>query len=283
MTASELVSRVPDLPVVSPAALKLVALLDQPFASNEEIVDVLKYDPVLTAKLLRVCNSPYFGFQEKICSVDQAVLVLGHQQILQVVLSLTFGGAMSVPLPGYGAEAEELWSHSLHTALAAEALCSSGIQSAFEAPVLFTACLLHDIGKLVLTHVLTMEIQAVIRSRIASEGMARNEAEKQILGTDHAEVGACLLEEWRLPTEIIEGVAHHHSPVSRPRPALSALVHTANCVAHLSGSTLGWEGFAIRTDMEALDALSITREKLESMMITLHDSVGRVEEFMALS
>src|ERR1043166_2291335 len=101
MTAKEMVARAKDLPPVSPAALKLVSLLDQPSISNEDVVTVLKHDSVLTAKLLRACNSPIFGFEEPVASVDQAVLLMGHQQILQVVLSLTFSSAMSVAMPGY--------------------------------------------------------------------------------------------------------------------------------------------------------------------------------------
>src|SRR5579859_4612552 len=120
MTATELVNKVKNLPPVSNAALRLVSLLEQPEVSNDEVVQALKCDNVLTAKLLRACNSPYFGLSEPVASVDQAVLILGHQQILHIVLTLAFGSAMVVPMPGYAVEADELWRHSLITATAAE-------------------------------------------------------------------------------------------------------------------------------------------------------------------
>jgi putative nucleotidyltransferase with HDIG domain len=283
MTPNEVIAKVQKLPAVSQAALKLVSLLDQPAVSNEDIVTVLKYDNVLTAKLLRACNSPYFGFEEKVFSVEQAVLILGHQQILHMVLSLAFGNAMSTTLPGYAIEAKELWSHSITTAVAAEQLVKSGIPMELEPPVAFTAGLLHDIGKLALNQVLDADAQTAIRSCIAQKHLPRNAAEKEILGTDHAEVGARLLETWLLPDEIVEAVANHHHPISTPAPKLSALIHVSNCLVHLIGSTLGWDCYAVLADAGANQALAITPEKLESLMIEVHESAKQVEHFMNLA
>lgn len=283
MIAKELVAKVKNLPTVSHAALRLVSLLDQPAVSNEEVVDVLKYDTVLTAKLLRACNSPFFGLQEPVSSVEQAVLILGHQQILHIVLSLAFGGAMSAPLPGYATDAKELWSHSLTTALAAEQLAKSDIPIEVEPPVAFTAGLLHDIGKLVINHVLTAEFQTAIRQRVNEGKRSRAEAEREVLGTDHGEVGACLLETWHVPGEIVEAAGHHHVPVCSPKPRLSVVIHTANCLAHLVGETIRWEDYARQVSPEANAVLEITPEKLEDLMIAAHDASAQVEHFMALA
>ena len=283
MTPNEVIAKVKNLPAVSQAALKLVTLLDQPAVSNEDVVTVLKYDDVLTAKLLRACNSPYFGFDEQVSSVEQAVMILGHQQILHMVLSLAFGGAMSTRLPGYAIEAKELWFHSLSTAVAAEHLARSGLPMEVEPPVAFTAGLLHDIGKLALHQVLDTGTQTAIRDCIIQQRLPRNVAEKEILGTDHCEVGARLLETWRLPVEIVEAVAHHYSPVGTPQPKLSAVIHVSNCLVHLIGSTLGWECYAVIADAGANEALGITPEKLECLMISVHDSAQQVEHFMKLA
>ena len=283
MIAKELVAKVKNLPTVSQAALKLVSLLDQPAVSNEEVVDVLKYDSVLTAKLLRACNSPFFGLDEPVASVEQAVLILGHQQILHIVLSLAFGGAMTAPLSGYAVDAKELWSHSLTTALVAERVAKSGLPVETEPPVAFTAGLLHDIGKLVINHVLTPEYQAAIRTRVTEGKASRSEAEKEVLGTDHAEVGACLLQSWRLPDEIVEAVANHHTPQLKPQPRLSSIVHVSNCLAHMVGSTIGWEGYAGRTGAETNSALEITPEKLDDLVIASHEAAGQAGHFMNIA
>jgi putative nucleotidyltransferase with HDIG domain len=283
MTAQEIVAKVKNLPPVSHAALKLVSLLEQPAVSNSEVVQALKCDNVLTAKLLRACNSPYFGLEDPVSSVDQAVLILGHQQILHIVLTLAFGSAMVVPLPGYAVEANELWRHSLITATAAETVVNEIMDLNVDTPVAFTVGLLHDIGKLVLGQALTIDLQNDIRGRIEQGGISRAEAEKAVLGTDHSEVGAHLLTSWHLPEDVVEAVAHHHCPVSEPRPRLSVVTHLANCLAHLAGSAPGWDGYAVRVDETVIKNLNLAPEQIEGMVITVRESFARVDQFMAMA
>ena len=283
MTAQELVAKVKNLPPVPHAALKLVSLLDLPAVSNTEVVQALRCDNVLTAKLLRACNSPYFGLAEPVASVDQAVFILGHQQILHIVLTIAFGSAMVVPLPGYAVEASELWRHSLVTATASEMIAEEFTDLNVELPVAFTVGLLHDIGKLVLGQTLTADLQAKIRRLIEHEHIARAEAEKIVLGTDHSEVGALLLQSWHLPDELVEAVANHHQPILTPKPRLSVVTHLADCVAHLAGSAPGWDGYAVRINNELVTSLAITPEQIEQMVANVRESSDRVDQFMSLA
>jgi HD-like signal output (HDOD) protein len=101
-----------------------------------------------------------------------------------------------------------------------------------------------------------------------------------VIGVDHAAIGECLLQTWRLPEDIIEAVAHHHNPVFKPQPRLSSVVHAANCVAHSIGSDLGWEAFAVNADAGVVAALGLDREKLDELMIAAHDSMSQVESLM---
>lgn len=283
MNASELVAKVKNLPPVSHAALRLVSLLEQPAVGNDDVVQALKCDNVLTAKLLRACNSPYFGLSEPVASVDQAVLILGHQQILHIVLTLAFGSAMVIPLPGYAVEANELWRHSLVTATAAEIVVDHVSDLNVDTPVAFTVGLLHDIGKLVLGQALTVEFQDEIRRLVEQNKLSRSEAEKEIVGTDHAEVGAHLLKTWHLPDDVVEAVAHHHQPVLKPRPRLSVVTHLANCAAHLAGSAPGWDGYAVRVNEDAIKQLGLQPESIELMVANVRESFDRVDQFMKMS
>lgn len=278
MNPKELVARVNNLPPASPAAIQLITLLNHRSVSNDDVVQVIRQDSVLTAKLLRACNSSQFAFEEPISSVDQAVFVLGHQEILRRVLTLTLGQAMVAPLPGYAVEANELWEHSLTTALAAERVVTGEVGLIASSGTAFTVGLLHDIGKLVLGQALTREAQSEIRGLIQQGAASRVEAEKKILGTDHAEVGAHLLQLWRLPEDIVEAVAHHHQPVLDPRPRLSVVAHLANCLAHLSGSAPGWEAYAVRVSDEVIAAFEITPEKLEGMVIAVREWSERMHQ-----
>ena len=260
------------MPPASPGAMRLINLLNHGTVDNHEIVEGLRSDVVLTAKLLRACNSSFFAFEESISSVDQALLVLGYQEVLRIVMALAYGGMMAAPLPGYAVAENELWFHALVTATAAEVVVISELNLVVDPQVAFTAGLLHDIGKLVLSQVLTEDLQGQIRTRIQQERLSRAEAEKQVLGTDHAEVGGCLLQRWGLPEGLVEAVANHHHPLVRPERALSAVTHLADCLAHLSGSAPGWEGYAMRVSDQVVETLGITPARLERMILSVQDS-----------
>ncbi len=281
MTPNDIISKVKNLPPVSQAALKLVSLLEQAAISNEEIVQVIRCDNVLTAKLLRACNSPYFGLAEPVATVDQAVLLLGHQQILHIVLTLAFGNTMIVTAPAYAAEAAALWQHSLVTASAAEIVAAEAYTLQIEGPIAFTGGLLHDIGKLAMSQGLPPELQTQIRDRSAAENISRRAAEKIITGTDHAEVGASLLKSWRLPAEIVEAVGGHHQPALVPEPKLSAIVHIANCLAHRASPMPGADATAGQWLPEVAAALNFDESRLEGMVETVREAATTMNQIVA--
>jgi putative nucleotidyltransferase with HDIG domain len=282
MTAIALVQKVKNLPTVSHAALKLVNLLDKPSVDNDEIVQIIKYDNVLTAKLLRACNAPSFGLGESVASVDQAVLILGHTQIFHIVMTLAFGSVMTISSLPYTIEMNELWEHSLVTAMAAQMVLDQVPELNAEANVAFTANLLHDIGKVVLAQTVKAEELSEIRDRISRKQISGTEAEKEVLGLDHAEVGAALLEIWRLPENICEAVAHHHSPVMKPRPSLSAEVHIANAIAHRAKPPPNQGVHDPRISETVAAALGLKEEKLEEIAATFGKSTEQMDRFMAM-
>jgi len=283
MTARQLVERVKHLPPAPHSALRLVSLLGRAGAANDEIIQVLKCDNVLTAKLLSACNSSWLGLEEPVGSVDEAVLMLGHGQILQMVLNIAFGTTMSVALPLYASEAKVLWRHSLLSAAGAEAILNLNENFGAEPAIGFTAGLLHDFGKLVLNEVLAVQVQFEIRARLKETACSRAEAELAVVGTDHAEVGAFLLESWKLPDTIVEAVANHHRPAVVPAPRLSAVITLANAVAHQAETNL--EGVPTLNEHEntAAQALSFSDERIQMLLETVRDNFGRMEQFLSFA
>jgi putative nucleotidyltransferase with HDIG domain len=280
MNAQTIAAQIESLPPVSPSALKLIGMLDRLDVTNDEISALIKQDCALTANVLRLCNSSVSGLPVAVTSVDQAVLVLGHRQLLRIVLAAGFGHSLSRPLPGYAVSAGELWRHALVTALAAELLACEVAVPEWEPAVAYTSGLLHDIGKLALDRVLTPHVQESIRTRIREEGLSRLQAEQDALHTNHAEVGAALLSRWRVPDVIVEAVAGHHQPKTTAPPNLSALVHVANCLAHLAGSAPGWEGYAIHVHSAAVEAIGLDSNAIESLVLRVQDSLQQVEALM---
>jgi putative nucleotidyltransferase with HDIG domain len=266
MTADEIIARVKDLPVVSETARKLTLQLNQPDLHRDEIVETLRCDNILTAKLLRVCNSANSGVREPVLSVDQALLLLGDNMVFRMVCAIGFGGSLGSAALGYDVEANGLWSHSLSVALAAEYLAEVESYGNFLPSTAFTAGLLHDIGKSVISKVLTPKDRAGIRAKITGESLSRVEAEKAVLGADHSEIGACLLNRWSLPELIVHAVADHHAPVLEPSIQLSAVVYLANCAVHLSGAAPGWQAQAIQAKNTAAVVLGMDVEKVDQIV-----------------
>lgn len=282
MTANELVQKV-DLQPVSHSALKLISLIDRVDINNDEIVQVLKYDEVLTAKLLRACNSTFFGLEEAVSSVDQAVFILGHQQILHIVLTLAFSSTMKASSSACRVKANDLWQHSLVSATASDVVLNEIPELIQEKNIAFTACLLHDIGKLALGQTLDSTLLDEIQDRIERRNISTTNAEREVLGTDHGEIGAALLRQWRLPENIIEAVANHHHPVIEPGPRLSCVTYIANCLAHLvyPFST------AIECDWQVKEIVAarfgIDQSRIESMTAAVRESSEQVDDFMAIA
>ena len=270
--------------MVSETARKLVTLLNHPNTHRDDLIKTLRCDNVLTAKLLRVCNSAHTGLKCPVSSIDQAVLLLGDNTIYRMVCAIGFGGAMGFAMPGHSIEANGLWSHSLSVGMGAEYLTEIEGYGDFQPSMAFTAGLLHDIGKLVLNQILTTKWRADIRALMSENGLSRVEAEKAVLGANHAEIGACLMQKWALPEVMGEAVANHHAPIVRPVAQLSAVVYLADCAAHLSGpSPGGSEAMALRPGPDMAALLGMEQERVGELVANVHGAMKAVNQFLTVA
>jgi putative nucleotidyltransferase with HDIG domain len=215
-------------------------------------------------------------------------LLLGFDMIFRIVCAISFAGPLGTSAPGYETEANGLWVHSLQTAAAAEYLAGSGCYGDFPTATAFTAGLLHDIGKTIVGKVLTPKNRADIRTQMTGESLSRVEAEKVVLGADHAEIGAALLKRWMVPEPLLEAAAHHHSPIIKPRIKLSALIYLANCGAHLSAAAAdtatapaGWQAQADQIKQTAAGTVGLPIEQVDQMMAGINDAMGAMSNLMA--
>jgi putative nucleotidyltransferase with HDIG domain len=237
----------------------------------------------LSAKLLALCNSAAYGLATRVGSIAHAVLYLGYSEIHRMVMSIGFGETMNPSLLGYALEDGQLWLHSLLTAYVTEHVLAVTHRVQANRSLAYTAGLVHDIGKIIISHALDGKTQAAMRHLVDRGESSMIEAEQTVLGTDHAEVGACLLKTWCLPDSIVEAVANHHKPVIKPHPQLSAVVHVANVIALKAGWSPGWASFATRADEAAVAALGLDSEHVQKLIISAHDSLTDLEGTIATS
>jgi putative nucleotidyltransferase with HDIG domain len=276
MNAAALIAKVPALPPPSASIIRLSQMLGSQNADTHAIIEVVRQDGVMSAKLLGRCNSAAYALRSPVNSIEHAVMVLGHQEIHNLVISAGFGSLLNPALSGYAISEGDLWSHSLITAHVAAAVCRIAKNIEIDPSVAYMAGLIHDIGKHVLSHALDQDMQTAIHELIQRQKYTFVEAEAQIVGTDHAAVGKTLLHSWGLPELLIEAVANHHSPLLTPTPQLSAVVHVADIIAHQVGASPGRDSFAVRAHGDAVTALGLCLNDIDFLIASTVDDAQKV-------
>ncbi|MCP4367537.1 MAG: HDOD domain-containing protein [Deltaproteobacteria bacterium] len=257
-----IIAKVKAFPSLPGATTKLLSLLDDSNAAVAEIEEILRMDPGLTANVLKLSNSAYFGFPSEIGSVRKAIVLLGAKRLIQLVMTSCVNSVMNQSVPGYDLPPGEMWRHSIAVSVAAEGLIQE--LNAHESDEIFTASLLHDAGKLILGEFVKDDIKKI--EKIVSKDVSFEVAEQIALGTDHAEVGAKILENWGLPREIVSAVRWHHNPEAADETStLIDIVHVANVLCLMIGIGAGREGLQYRLSPEVTKRLGIKSAHLEKV------------------
>jgi putative nucleotidyltransferase with HDIG domain len=264
---SRIMHQVKSFPGMPTTAVKLLPLLRDPDSRIAQVEDLIKYDPGLTANLLKLTNSAHFGLPTRICSVHQALLLLGQKRMLQLVMTMCMSGLMKKPVPGYDLPQGGLWRHSVAVAVAADRLVQSlNITPADE---VFTAALLHDIGKMVLGEYVREDLKSI--EQMVAKGISFEVAEYVVLGTNHADVGARILANWSMPKGLVQAVAWHHDPDHcEAHCMLSDVVHVANiAVRGIGNGKMGndpsSEAALSRLGLIQRDIAALAEQTLEEM------------------
>lgn len=250
-----LLKRAEGLITLPEIAIRVNRMVNDTRVSAPQIGQVIQQDPALTARLLKVANSPLYGFAAKIDTVSRAVTVLGTKEIRDLVLATSALKAFNIK-PGVES-LDALWSHNIYCAIAVRLLAEQCKQG--QAESLFISGLLHDLGRLLFLSLLPDESQAVLR-RISGRGeLGLFQAEREVIGFDHAEAGGELIKRWSLPASLEETVRFHHEPARAEHfPLEVALVHLADAVAHAAQS-----GADIEAYLPGIDAVVWERTGLE--------------------
>lgn len=255
------IERLDPISVVVPRLANVIA---NEAAGLEDIVRVIEYDPALTANSIRLANSAYFSLPTPVQTVREAVQQIGAGRILQDAVGRAVGDKFKSSMPSYELEELEFWRHSVATATCAALLPRFAKISI--PPMAFTAALLHDLGKLIIARHIDQETRRDIKHAVSEQFMTYVQAERFVLGFDHAQVGGLVARRWRFPEELTNCIIWHHHPRRNGivNAALDA-VHVSNAVAKTIGTGLGAEGMNMSVNTESVKALGLTLESLESL------------------
>lgn len=249
-----IIGRMDNLPALPDLYLELVERMRDPECSIDQIGEIVARDISMTARILKLVNSAFFGLRRQVSSPNEAVNYLGMDAIKALVLSINAFAKYENCCLG-GIALEPLWNHSLMTAGFAKAVASANRGGAKHSEDAFVAGMLHDAGKLVLAANFSADYSEVIASVPEGEdGLLA--AEERTFGANHAEIGGHLLALWGLPEAIVDAVTWHHQPQQCANRSFGPLVcvHTANVWAHAEGESEP----SLSIDGDYIDALGCT-------------------------
>lgn len=235
-----LLQEVDDLPSLPHVVIRVLQATSDPDCTPKEIGRLIATDQVLTSKVLKLANSAFYGLPRRVSTVSDAVVLLGINTIRGLALAISTYDILNKEYAGYSLEHGQLWRHSIGVALCSQLIAKTKKLPSTEE--VFIAGLLHDIGKVVLSAHVGPEFPRILE--LAGSGsMSFLEAEREVLGFDHARVGGTIAQKWNLPESLVDAIEYHHEPEKAPelRPTLAA-VHVADIVCLTLGLGVGGDG-----------------------------------------
>jgi len=270
------------IPLLSPSASRLLQVNSDPECSLEAVIAIVRYDAALTARVLRVANSAVFGLVHPVESVERAVSYLGGWLVVAIALGDSAGRLLQEPLDGYEGERGALWRHDLFSAFSArEIACCARMP--IPAETAFTAGLLHDIGKSIISDFLKGSSGRVLEDISERKAADYPAAERQLVGVDHAEVGYELARAWGFSEILQKAIRYHHRPQEAEeeiRP-LVYTVHLGDIVAMMGGYGTGSDSMQHQLMPEYADYIDLSPESLEAILLSAQQEFARAENTLA--
>jgi putative nucleotidyltransferase with HDIG domain len=275
-TIQKIYSKVDEIPTLPSVIPRLVSALEEPSTTAQKVARLISEDPALTANVLKVANSAYYGFPGKIGSIEHAVMLLGFNMVRALTLSVGVINTVSEMATGFSQEA--LWLHSIRVATSMEELSSRYHRAAKQRDYIFIIGLLHDIGKLIFADLFPEQYRPLFVDENGGDRGEFYRNEVELFGIDHAEAGALLLKRWHFPEVIWFPIeAHHRDEI--PEGNISQVVSLLR-VADRVALNLGSLDEICPEDCKAeLENLQLQEDALFQAAQFLEESEDRIRSF----
>lgn len=253
---------VKDLPTLPKVLDEVSRLVKDPDSSTEQMAKLIAMDQVLSAKVLKMVNSPIYGFPGRISSIHHALVLLGFNVLRGVIVSTSVMDIMNQNMVG-------LWEHSVGCALASSTIARHvGLKDVEDVSV---AGLLHDLGKVV-TAIQLPDLKTGVEAMVKAKDMTYLDAEKALMGFGHDRVNAWIADHWKLPPSIKEGMSYHHKPqLARLYPEAACCVHLGDFMVRVFEYGSGGDDNVLYLEPDALKKLKLKPSDLETILDQLSE------------
>lgn len=267
------IEQLDSLPTVPVVARKLLGVVDSPTMSMTEIGNLISMDQSLTARLLKMVNSPIYGFPGRISSVSQALILLGLNVVKGMVLGISVFEIMEKTMVG-------LWEHSLCTAVAARTIAN--MKGHNEPEEVMVSALIHDIGKVALKIKFPEKYNASL-SLSKEKDILIKDAEEEVFELNHAEAGNWLAAKWNFPKALLEPIGYHHKPsLAKNAPVQTGMVHMADIIVRARGAGFAGDDFVPAVDPKVWETLSLTGAEIKSVLDIIEDTRQEAESIVVV-
>lgn len=271
------IARIKDLPTLPAVLGRILEAAFDPDVSALELGKHIAADQALSARLLKIVNSPFYGYYRQINSITTAVVILGFVEIRNIVFTST--AFQTIQESGSSYDRTQLWRHSLASAIASER-CANLLSIRTDGA--FVAGLLHDIGKVALDSIFPKKFAEVVQ-RSHDEQRPLGELERHAFGLNHAEAGGLLAEHWNLPVSIVEAIRRHHEPEKEtPDASLTCLTAMGNFLAYEAGFGEAGNPVAPELPQTAVATLGLHEQQWVNLAEQVRDREEQIDNILGV-
>lgn len=276
----QIVAKSSDIPTLPATVLRVMQMIEDPLCSTADLAQVIQADPGMASKILRLANSAYYGFRQKISNIPQAVTLLGFATLKNALLSAAVFDLFRLSA-ATNFDMVALWKHSVATATAAK-LVAKRVRFP-NAEKAYTAGLMHDIGKIMIARYLPSSLATIVQI-VNTEGLDMQSAELRTLGLAHPAFGAWVMGRWGLPQTLIEAVEFHHHPTHAQYGFdLAGIVNLSNILTHRANIGSGGDTLIREIDPAVLDFFGLNEAALRDLQDALVFKRLEIESFAAVA
>jgi len=274
---TEKITGLPTLPTV---ITKLTMLLQDPHTSAEEVGKAITNDQALASKVLKLVNSAFYGFPGRINTITHAIVILGFGTVKNIVLTASIFDSFGGKSESGAFDVEKFWLHSISVGAAAKTIAQNiHFKSQEEC---FLGGLLHDMGKIILCQYMKKETAQIVMT-VTKKNCLFIEAEKDVLGATHVELGGWLATKWNLPKDLQSAIElHHHPHAAKEHPVITSVVHLADILVRALGIGSGGDKKIPFLNPDAWAKLNLKEQQLPKLLSEIEEEVEKAKIFLSI-
>ncbi len=269
-----------DLPALPSVVMQVIQATERETVSTSEIERLLSSDPAITAKLLKVVNSAYFGLPRQIVNINQTIAILGLLQVRNLVMSIGVLNVLNSPSPRIVEVQKQFWQHSFAAASCAEWIAKARNKPRKEVEMLFVGGLLHDVGRLFLFTLFNLPYQEVVKESLKKEEPLE-QVERRVLGTTHAELGGALAEKWNFPPALVDMIRYHDTLPEGAVDDSIYCVHVSDSIAN-DLAPAETSGILAGIHESAILALGLKQEEIDELRVATAAQIEKARDMLGV-